>query len=329
MIVLGIETSCDETSAAVVRDGVEVQSNVVASQADLHATWGGVVPEVASRKHLEATIPVVFEALSKAGVALDGVNGIAVTNRPGLIGALLVGVAAAKAIGYALSVPVVGVHHLSGHLHANLLARPNLEFPFLLLLVSGGHTQIILARGWDDLSVLGSTRDDAAGECLDKSARLLGLGYPGGPAIERAALSGRPGQVSFPQASLGDSLDFSFSGLKTAVLRFTQQDGGRTPSADVAAAVQEAVVGALVRKTMAAAVRHGIGTVAIGGGVAANRLLRARLQEECRQYGLDLVAPALDLCTDNAAMIAAAGTARLMAGANDLPLLDTFASAPL
>lgn len=274
-------------------------------------------------------MPVIFEAASHAGVSLRDLDGIAVTNRPGLIGALLVGVAAAKAIGYALAKPVVGVHHLSGHLHANILARPDLAFPFLLLLVSGGHTQIILARGWDDLEVLGSTRDDAAGECLDKSARLLGLGYPGGPAIERAAADGHHRAVPFPQALLGDSLDFSFSGLKTAVLRFTQQDGGATPVAEVAAGVQQAVVEALVRKTVAAATRYGIGTVAIGGGVAANRLLRSRLGAECLRNSLAFVAPALDLCTDNAAMIAAAGTARLRAGSDDLPMLDTFASAPL
>jgi N6-L-threonylcarbamoyladenine synthase len=213
MNVLGIETSCDETSAAVVADGRRILSNIVASQADLHARWGGVVPEVASRKHVERTLPVIHEALEAASIGWSDIDGIAVTNRPGLVGALLVGVSAAKALAYALNKPLAAVHHLEGHLYANFLAYPTLKYPFVCLIVSGGHTEILALRGEGESESMGRTRDDAAGECFDKSARLMGLAYPGGPIIDRLAAEGDPKRVPFPRAWLGDSLDFSFSGL--------------------------------------------------------------------------------------------------------------------
>lgn len=329
MIILGIETSCDETSAAVVADGTQVLSNVVASQADLHARWGGVVPEVASRKHVERLLPVIFEALESADIPLRAVEGIAVTNRPGLIGALLIGVTTAKALAYGWRLPLVGVHHLEGHLYSNFLAAPDLAYPFICLLVSGGHTEIVLVESHESRRSLGRTRDDAAGECFDKCARLMGLPYPGGPHIDRLAASGDPQRIAFPRAWLGDSCDFSFSGLKTAVLRFLETDGGRTPLVDVAASFQAAAVEPLVRKTIRAAQTIGVQTVAVAGGVAANRGLAQSMQQACDEAGLRLVIPPPSLCTDNAAMIAAAGAPRLLRGDSDLLSLDSFASEPV
>lgn len=329
MHILGIETSCDETSASVVAGGRRILSNVIASQVDLHAKWGGVVPEVASRRHVEQVLPVIYDAAAEAALDLKQVDGIAITNRPGLVGALLVGVSAAKALAFALHLPIVAVHHLAGHLYSNFLAAPDLRFPFICLIVSGGHTEIVLAEGHDRLRRLGSTRDDAAGECFDKCARLMGLPYPGGPNVERAAARGDPARVAFPRARLGDSLDFSFSGLKTAVFRFLAEDSGRTPLQDTAASFQAAVVEVLVTKTIHAAEQTGISTVAVAGGVAANRSLADGLQAACDRKGFRFVAPPPILCTDNAAMIAAAGAPRLMAGESDGLEFDTLASEPL
>ncbi|MCC6728559.1 MAG: tRNA (adenosine(37)-N6)-threonylcarbamoyltransferase complex transferase subunit TsaD [Chthonomonadales bacterium] len=329
MTTLGLETSCDETSAAVLRNGADVLSSVVASQADLHARWGGVVPEVASRKHVERALPTIFEAIKAAGIGLPDINGIAVTNRPGLIGALVVGVAAAKALAYALDRPLVGVHHLAGHLASCRLADAALTPPFVCLLVSGGHTELALVAEDGALRTLGRTRDDAAGECFDKCARVLGLPYPGGPHIDRLAARGDPLRVAFPRAWLGESLDFSFSGLKTAVLRFAEADGGATPLPDVAASLQAAIVEVLVAKAVRAAREAGVSALAVAGGVAANRGLAAALRTEGGRAGLRVVVPPPDLCTDNAAMIAAAGYPRLAAGVDERMTLDAAASEPL
>jgi N6-L-threonylcarbamoyladenine synthase len=329
MIVLGFETSCDETSASVLLDGSRVLSSVVASQADLHARWGGVVPEMASRKHVERALPVIWQALEEAGCSLHQLDGIAVTNRPGLIGALLVGVAAAKALGYALGRPVVGVHHLAGHLAAIRLTAPDAPYPMACLLASGGHTELLFMDADGAMESLGRTQDDAAGECFDKCARLLQLPYPGGPHIERLARAGNPQAVDFPRARMENPLDFSFSGLKTAVLRFLERDGGATPVADVAASLQEAIIDVLVQRTLTATTSRRCRSVAVTGGVAANRTLADRLRSAAMEAGLICVVPPVELCTDNAAMIAAAGWPRLRAGEDDMPTLDAFASEPL
>lgn len=331
MNVLGIETSCDETSAAIVTAGREICANVIASQADLHARYGGVVPEVASRKHVERLLPVLQEALDAAGMAYGDLDAIAVTNRPGLLGALLVGVSAAKALAYALSRPIVGIHHLEGHIYSNFLAAPDLvsALPVLVLIVSGGHTQIVRMEDHGRYTLLGSTRDDAAGEAFDKGARLLGLSYPGGPNLARLAEQGDSERVPFPRAWLGESLDFSFSGLKTALRNFLARDGGQTPSADVAASYEAAIVEVLTEKLRRAARQTGIRTVCVAGGVAANRRLQAAMQAMADAEGLQLVMPPPILCTDNAAMIAAAGFFRLQYAASDSLSFDTLATEKL
>lgn len=309
-IVLGIETSCDETACAVVKDGREILSNLISSQIDLHRRYGGVVPEVASRAHMEAIGPLLDSALSEAGVGWGDLSAIATTFGPGLQGALLVGLTSAKAIAWARGIPLIGVHHLAAHIWANKIANPALPLPFLCLLVSGGHTSLVLVRGPEDFQTLGETLDDAAGEAYDKTARLLELGYPGGPIIDRLARDGDPKAFDFPRSWLPGTYDFSFSGLKTAVLRTVEKShaaGIAIKPADAAASFQRAVTDVLVGKTLKAAEAHGITTVALAGGVAANRELRERLTQEASQRGWTVSIPPLDLTTDNAAMIAGLG----------------------
>jgi len=329
MNILGIETSCDETAASVVRDGREILSDIIASQADLHAKFGGVVPEIASRKHVELLNPVIQEALDSAGTRLPDVEAVAVTNRPGLLGALLIGVSAAKSISAAFDLPLIGVHHLEGHIYANFLANPELRFPFVCLIVSGGHSDLVLVKGHGDYRMLGRTRDDAAGEAFDKSARAVRLGYPGGPIIDRLASEGDPEAVRFPRARLDGTLDFSFSGLKTAVVRFFREKGDQYRIEDIAASFQAAVVDMLVNTTMAAVEQTGIRSVALAGGVAANSGLRRRMHEEAESRGLELSYPPPRLCTDNAAMIACAGYYHLQRGDVNALDLDTVANEPL
>jgi tRNA N6-adenosine threonylcarbamoyltransferase len=317
VIVLGIETSCDETAAAVVDGGRKVLGNIVASQDDVHAPYGGVVPELASRRHLEVLVPVVRRALETAGMALDDVDGIAVTHGPGLVGSLLIGCSAAKAIAYARRRPLVGVNHLEGHIYAAFLEGEPPAHPFLALVVSGGHTALYLAREPRRYERIGQTRDDAAGEAFDKVAKLLGLGYPGGPAVERVARAGDPRAIAFPTANMSDGApDFSFSGIKTAVSLHVRRAGPLDPAqvADVAASFQATAVKMLVRKTTKAALRLGVRRVVLTGGVAANTALREALEDQCRAHGWILHVPSRRLCTDNAAMIAAAGHDRLEAG---------------
>lgn len=308
--LLGIETSCDETSAAVVVDGTEIKSNIISSQIKVHQKFGGVVPEVASRKHLENINQVIIEALEQAGLSYRDIDGVAVTYGPGLVGALLVGVAAAKALAYGLDKPLIAVNHLEGHIYANFLANPQLEFPLLCLVVSGGHTDLILMESHGNYRLLGHTRDDAAGEAFDKVARAMGLGYPGGPLIDRLARQGNPQGVDMPRAYLeAGSFDFSFSGLKSAVLNYlnrARQKGITVNKADLAASFQQAVVDVLVDKALAAADQYRVGTVMLAGGVAANSFLRQQLQQRAEKQHIKVVYPPLILCTDNAAMIAGA-----------------------
>ena len=308
--VLGIETSCDETAAAVVVDGHQVLSSVVSSQVELHARFGGVVPEIASRAHVELLTPVVARALVEAGIADDHVDAVAATVGPGLIGALLVGVSAAKTLALVWDVPFVAVNHLEAHLYAALLEDPEIELPVIVLLVSGGPTLIILMEGHGRYRVLGSTIDDAAGEAFDKVARYLGLGYPGGPAIDLISNEGDPTAIAFPRAMLNEGFDFSFSGLKTSVVNHVRRNP-EVATADVAASFQLAVVDVLVTKARRAAHEHGAKGLCLAGGVAANSLLRERLLDVCVADGLRAFLPSRAMCTDNAAMVAAAGWYRL------------------
>jgi N6-L-threonylcarbamoyladenine synthase len=329
MTVLGIDTSCDETAAAVLSDGREILSNVVSSQL-IHAEFGGVVPEYASRAHIRTVLPVVRRALDDAGVGIGDLDGVAVTNRPGLVGCLLVGVSFAKAMAYAAGIPVVGVDHIEGHVFAVRLARPDVPLPTICLVVSGGHTELILVEDWGRYTTLGRTRDDAAGEAFDKVGKLLGLSYPAGPAIERLASGGNTTAFDFPRAMMErGNLDFSFSGVKTAV-RYRIDDLERVPEgaelSDFLASFQEAVVDALVTKTMWAAEEHHVPSVSIGGGVAANGPLRARFEEEAARLGLATVVPPKSLCTDNGAVIAAVGGFKLSQGIADGVSLSVSAS---
>ncbi len=316
MKILGIESSCDETAAAVVEDGTKILSNIIASQVEIHSRYGGIVPEIASRQHLLSVIPVVEQALSNASVTPDGLSAIAVTNGPGLAGSLLVGVNLAKALALAWDLPLIGINHLEAHIYANWLGEDTPVFPLLALIVSGGHTDLVLMSNHGELLLLGRTRDDAAGEAFDKVARMLELGYPGGPAVERASREGTP-RYHLPRAWLKGSDDFSFSGLKTAVVRLAEELGISTMphpnsvAADIAASFQRSVVDVLVTKTTAAANRHGVKQVLLAGGVAANELLRETV---VRRLPTPVLVPDPVLCTDNAAMIASCGYFHLLAG---------------
>lgn len=309
--ILGIETSCDETSAAVLANRTELLSHVISSQVATHQKYGGVVPEIASREHSIHLKNVVQRVLSEAGLGFADLSAIAVTYGPGLVGSLLVGVAGAKAMAYAAGIPLIGINHLEGHIYANFLQHPELEFPLLALLVSGGHTHLILFRNHGDYEVLGKTRDDAAGEALDKVARTLGLGYPGGPQIQKVAQEGNPSAYDFPRAMLEpNSLDFSFSGMKSAVLNTqntASMKGHVLNVPDIAASFQQAVVDVLVRKTIMGVERTGVRRVLLAGGVAANSLLRTQLTEQLNEHKVMLTYPDPVYCTDNGAMIAVAG----------------------
>ena len=319
MKILGIETSCDETAAAVVEDGVRILSNQIASQIEIHARYGGVVPEVASRQHILAIIPIIEQAMAEAKATWSDLDGIAVTTGPGLAGSLLVGVNAAKAIALARGLPIVGVNHLEGHIYANWLTDHSIDFPSVCLIVSGGHSDLVLMKGHGDYVVLGRTRDDAAGEAFDKAARILGLGYPGGPAIEQAARAGTA-SIQLPRAWLKGTNDFSFSGVKTALLRLVEEDKVSS-QADAAASFQEAVIDVLVTKTIAVAKERRVKQILLAGGVASNEVLRQGL---VKNSPLPVLIPPPVLCTDNAAMIAACGYYRFSAGKTDGPGLDVI-----
>jgi N6-L-threonylcarbamoyladenine synthase len=321
MKILGIETSCDETAAAVVEDGTRILSNQIASQVEIHARYGGVVPEVASRQHLLSIIPILEQAMAEAKVAWNDLAGVAVTIGPGLAGSLLVGVNVAKALALAHGLPIIGVNHLEGHIYANWLGGNSISFPVVCLIVSGGHSDLVLMKGHGDYVVLGRTRDDAAGEAFDKAARILGLDYPGGPAIEQAAKKGTA-SIQLPRAWLKGSSDFSFSGVKTALLRLAEA-GEVSSVADGAASFQAAVIDVLVAKTVAAARERRVRQVLLAGGVASNELLRNWLAEKSP---LPVLVPQPVLCTDNAAMIAACGYYRLQAGKVDGLDLDVVPS---
>ncbi|MEY8519195.1 tRNA (adenosine(37)-N6)-threonylcarbamoyltransferase complex transferase subunit TsaD [Lachnospiraceae bacterium 29-84] len=320
-VILAIESSCDETAAAVVKDGREVLSNVISSQIDLHTLYGGVVPEIASRKHIEKINQVIEEALSTAGMALKDMDAVAVTYGPGLVGALLVGVAEAKAIAYAAKKPLIGVHHIEGHISANYIENKELEPPFLCLVVSGGHTHLVNVLDYGVYEVLGRTRDDAAGEAFDKVARAIGLGYPGGPKIERAARQGNPDAIAFPKAKVAENAyDFSFSGVKSAVLNYINgchMKGLAVVEADIAASFQKAVTDVLIEHAMLAVDTLSVPKFAIAGGVAANGTLRDGMKKACEAKGVEFYYPSPVYCTDNAAMIGTAAYYEFLAGKRD------------
>lgn len=309
--ILAIESSCDETAAAVVKNGREVLSNVIYSQIALHTEYGGVVPEIASRKHIEKINQVIDQALSEADIKLEEISAIAVTYGPGLVGALLVGVSAAKAISFATGIPLVGVHHIEGHISANFIENKELEPPFICLVVSGGHSHLVTVKDYGEYEILGRTRDDAAGEAFDKVARAIGLGYPGGPKIDKVSKEGNPNAIRFPRAKVAESeYDFSFSGLKSAVLNYLngcQMKGEEINQADVAASFQKAVVDVLTEHSMDAVKKHGYHKFAIAGGVASNSSLRNALKDACMKEGVEFYYPSPVYCTDNAAMIGVAG----------------------
>ena len=310
MNILAIESSCDETAAAVVQDGRKVLSNIISSQIEIHKLYGGVVPEIASRKHIEKVIQVVDDALKEASLTMDEIDAVAVTYGPGLVGALLVGVSAAKSIAFAHNKPLIGVHHIEGHISANYIENEELEPPFLCLVVSGGHTNLVIVKDYGEYEVLGKTRDDAAGEAFDKVARAIGLGYPGGPKIQKISEEGNKDAIAFPRAKVADNpFDFSFSGLKSSVLNYInscEMKGEEINKADIAASFQEAVVDVLVSHTIEGAKQLGFKKIAMAGGVASNTVLREDMKEACERRGFMFYHPSPILCTDNAAMIGAA-----------------------
>lgn len=318
VLVLGIETSCDETSAAVVRNGREVLSNVISSQISLHQKYGGVVPEIASRKHVELIMPVINQAVEEAGINLTDLDAVGVTYGPGLVGALLVGLSAAKGIAFAMDKPLIGVHHIEGHIAANYIECKELEPPFVCLVASGGHSHIVYVKGYNEFEIMGQTRDDAAGEAFDKIARAIGLGYPGGPLVDKAAKTGDAKKINFPRVYFDNgSLDFSFSGLKTAVLNYLnslEQKGEVYNIEDVSASFQQAVVDVLVNNTVNAAKIKKVTKIAMAGGVASNSRLRSQMKEIAGNNGMEVYYPSPVLCTDNAAMIACAAFYELLKG---------------
>ncbi|NQU17591.1 MAG: tRNA (adenosine(37)-N6)-threonylcarbamoyltransferase complex transferase subunit TsaD [Candidatus Saganbacteria bacterium] len=315
-LILAIETSCDETSAAVIKDGHEILSNIVSTQVEFHKKYGGIVPEIAARKHIEVINPIIQEALDKAKTSFKKIDAVACTYGPGLVGSLLIGVCAAKAIAYATEKPLIGVNHLEGHIYANFLSPITYPlFPCICLMVSGGHTMIVYVKDHGEYEVIGRTRDDAVGEAFDKVARLLGLGYPGGPIIDKLAKEGNPKAIEFTRPMLNDGFDFSFSGIKTAVVNHVKRNpipSSQFPAPDIAASFQQACVDVLVTKTLRAAEMKKVKTIALAGGVAANSLLREQLKKEAKE--LNVIIPSMSLCTDNAAMIGAAAYYRIKAG---------------
>lgn len=333
MIVLGIESSCDETAAAVVEDGKNILSNVVSSQVAFHRKYGGVVPEIASRKHVETIVPVIRESLDKAGLTLNEIEGIAVTRGPGLVGSLLIGISLAKSIAYVKNLPLIGVNHLEGHLNAVFLEEKDLEFPFVGLVVSGGHTNLYHVKARGDYIFLGQTRDDAAGEAFDKVAKLLGLGYPGGVIIDKMAKEGNAAAINFPRALIAkDSFDFSFSGIKTAVLHYVKRQEGKIDEGhknDIVASFQEAVVDVLVTKVIRAAKKCKVDKVSLAGGVAANTRLREKIAEQAGKGDIRAFIPSPHLCTDNAAMIAAVGDYYLEKGITSPLTLNASSRLPI
>lgn len=307
--ILAIESSCDETAAAVVKNGREVLSNIINSQIDIHTRYGGVVPEIASRQHILALDAVVDEAVAEAGITIDDVDAIAVTYGPGLVGALLCGVSCAKALAFSKNKPLIGVHHIRGHIMANLIAHKDLKPPFICLVASGGHSHIVLVKDYTNFEVMGRTCDDAAGEAYDKTARVLGLGYPGGPKVDKLAKEGRPDAIKFPRVKMDNDYDFSFSGVKTAVINYVhkaEQNGMQINKADVAASFQAAVVDVLCDHTIKAAKDAGLTKIALAGGVAANSALRKEFETRCEREDINFYVPPTILCTDNAAMIGCA-----------------------
>ena len=312
ILTLGIESSCDETSVAIVKNGREVLSNVIATQIDIHKKYGGVVPEIASRNHVENITYVVEEALQKSGVTLEDIDAICCTYGPGLVGALLVGLSTAKAMAYALNKPFVGVHHIEGHIAANYITHKELEPPYLCLVVSGGHSHLVHVKDYTKFEVLGKTRDDAVGEAFDKVARVVGIGYPGGPVIDKLAKEGKP-IYNLPRTHF-ENLDFSFSGIKTAVINLVHKEGDNINVNDLCASFEEAVTDVLTQNSLKAMQKLGVNKIAIAGGVSANSCLRNRMQELGEKEGFKVYYPELVLCTDNAAMIASAGYYNYMAG---------------